>query len=372
MVLACGCFVAVWVMGRPIPSSVSAPREPAFATIQEVSFDNNRAAEIEATIVEGYAVLSPGGGSMVTAVSVAVGDTVRAGAQLYSVDGVAVWAVAGVTPLYRALGPGDKGGDVETLQAFLNAYFADDRLAVTGKVDADTGRAIREWQDNTGMEPDGTVDPGQFALIGGEFVAREVSVAVGMPAPALGTVVVAGADRLGSLRVTASEDVTAGEYMFVASGEQLRVQLDGGEWTAANHDEALAFVLAFDAASSGDGSQPGGGTGVGAGDGVRDVVVEGRLALATPINVAGLPPAALVSGSEGGACAWLLREGVWEDETTRAAGDGRSAETLTEMVGGIDVVGISLAGSALVADGTLAGRNVLLDPASFVDTAACR
>ncbi|MDR1635153.1 MAG: peptidoglycan-binding protein [Bifidobacteriaceae bacterium] len=372
-VFTSACLVVTWIAGRPTPASVSIPLGPVFASIEEVEFDNNQAAQLEATIVEGSVVRSPGGGNLVTEVAVSAGEEVRGGLPLYSVDGVAVWAVAGGTPLYRALGPNDKGADVEALQAFLNSYFGDDRLDVTGEIDIHTQQAIREWQRATGMATDGTIRPEQFALISGAFVAGEVRVVVGMPSPALGDVVLTGVDRLGSIQVSGPADTVGGDYSFLVSGRSVAIRFDGREWTPADGDETLALAMEFDTTSSQEASDSSGGPGSEGQAASHQVVIEGRLALATPIVVAGLPPGALAPGSADHACAWLLREDVSDVEMARIRESGLDVEGFVEIVEGLDVAGISLAGSALVTGSApLGGRNVLLDPGSFLDTSACR
>jgi hypothetical protein len=251
--------------------------------------------------------------------------------------------------------------DVEVLQGFLNAYFGDDRLAITGQIDANTDRAIRDWQRDAGLVVDGQVDPARFIRIEREFTVAEIRLSVGLPAPALGEVVLLGADRLESFTVMDAEpvDATATDYVFLASGESLNLAFDGSEWSAANSEEALALALAFEAAL--DPAPSGEQMSAGADESGREVVIDGRLALASPVDSAGLPASAVVPDANGTACVWLAREGA-----------SSAAKNPLEKVEGLDLTGISATGVALVSATELVGRDLLLNPAEFADTSTCQ
>jgi peptidoglycan hydrolase-like protein with peptidoglycan-binding domain len=330
--------------------------------ITEAEFDGNQKAQVKARISDGGHVLSPGGGTMVTSVNVKQGDLVSDGTLIYSVDGVGVWAVKGATPLYRPLSRGDKGTDVEVLQRFLKAYLKIDDVAVTGEVDAKTDRLIRQWQRKAGLEENGTADPARFVRISSEFTVSKVLVTVGMPAPPLGTAVLAEPQTLQSLVVTGATltNEATQDYIFITSGQSLRLVFDGKDWSAVDGKEALAFVSIFDSISdtevSSSKSESEGRT---AAD--NEIVIDGRLTLALPVTVAGLPPGALVSSPTGKACVWLEK-----------SSSSSATEVTYQVVSDVEVVGVSLTGTALVADLDLIGQRILLNPTDLVNVSACR
>lgn len=378
--VAFACFLTAWTVGRPVPEAISPPEAPVFAVIAEVNFDWNREAQVQVAVSAGQQVLAHGGGSMVTDVGIAGGDTVHNGSLVYAVDGLGVWAMTGRTPLYRALKRGDNGKDVRILQRFLSAYLHDDRIRVTGEFDWETDQAVRRWQHKAGLFVDGIVDPSRFVRINGEFTASEVAVSVGAPAPALGAMVAQGVDTLDSFVLTdpAQGDASAGGYAFLASGEVLQVSFDGTEWTPVGDEEALAFAAVFDVPAD-DGESVAETRDPVRTQGARVVTIDGRLALTTPVAVAGLAPAALVSNPDGSGCVWLADEdGGPEFSTTMSTSDPtdvRDAPTnghVFEMFTGLRIVGVSLTGSALVDNPELVGRRLLLNPVDFADTSQCR
>lgn len=92
------------------------------------------------------------------------GDEASAGDILFTVDLKPVLAAEGAVPSFRTLSEGIEGEDVAQLQQFLveEGYF--DR-AIDGRFDYHLRWAVREWQQDLGMEVTGTVDPGMFLFL---------------------------------------------------------------------------------------------------------------------------------------------------------------------------------------------------------------
>ncbi len=116
----------------------------------------------------------------VTDVNVASGATLTSGDPILAVEDIERLAMVADSPLWRDLGSGDDGADVERLQRFLTDLGYD-----TGGVDGSVGRgtlaAIRAFNDDYGWDqPSGLFRSGAVIWIGEtEFVVGEVVVKAG-------------------------------------------------------------------------------------------------------------------------------------------------------------------------------------------------
>jgi peptidoglycan hydrolase-like protein with peptidoglycan-binding domain len=111
----------------------------------------------------------------------ATGSVLRRGAPAYRVDDRPVLVLYGVLPLYRPLGPGDRGADVRLLEQNLYAlgyrgFTVDDRYT------ASTASRVRDWQDTHGRTKTGTVQQGDVAVVPGPVRVRAVLRSTGDPA----------------------------------------------------------------------------------------------------------------------------------------------------------------------------------------------
>ncbi len=103
------------------------------------------------------------------------GATLGQGDTLYEVDAKPVTLMIGLLPMYRTLGPGDDGLDVEQLERNLaelgyTGFTADDEYT------SYTAAAVEEWQEDRGLDETGRVDPSQVVFAAGTVrVAGHVS-----------------------------------------------------------------------------------------------------------------------------------------------------------------------------------------------------
>ncbi|MER5361585.1 peptidoglycan-binding protein [Streptomyces sp. NPDC002785] len=98
----------------------------------------------------------------------AVGAVVKAGAQLYEVDGRPVVLLTGDRPMWRDLGPGvDDGLDVKQLKRNLIKLGHADGLGLTvdQKFTAGTATAVKRWQKALGEQQTGTVALGSVVVL---------------------------------------------------------------------------------------------------------------------------------------------------------------------------------------------------------------
>jgi len=105
-----------------------------------------------------------GHGGTLTSVDVRPGASVAAGDVLYTVDLRPAVAAVGAVPAFRDLTLDARGADVEQLERFLAerqllAGTPDDRFT------AATGAAVRRWQRELGVAPDGVVRRGDLVFL---------------------------------------------------------------------------------------------------------------------------------------------------------------------------------------------------------------
>ncbi|GGS66876.1 peptidoglycan-binding protein [Planobispora rosea] len=148
------------------------------------------------------------------------GGVVRRGGWLYRVDGRPVVLMYGDIPVYRTLSSSTSGKDVRQLERNLKALGYD-----PGTVDEDftreTGQAVREWQDDAGLEETGTVGAAQVAVAPGAVRIAEVTAAAGTSA---GQSVVTTT----STRRTVHVDLDSADQRLARAGAPVTVDLPGG------------------------------------------------------------------------------------------------------------------------------------------------
>lgn len=337
--------VGLAAQGQPTPQAVVPSPVPVYATLE--ASDTLEAQPGTLTVARGPVARVPaaGGSGLVTAVSIAPGDVARDGTELFRLDGVPIYALVADSPLFRPLSSGSRGPDVATLQRFLSAHV-DKVVRVTGTFDRSTRRAVEQMEVNAGLARTGTAQPWWFVRIAERVRVGAVHAQVGHPAPALGETLLVSASDIDSVDVVTDRPPRDGSYRFSFAGGDVELTLTEGAWTAG--DVTALTVLPAPAegeptGASGEGQDEDGGAGV-----------EGRLALATPLHVVVVPPSALVPSESGGsACLWARDGGV------------------TSRVQGIEVIGVTPSGAAMVSDTSLVGVEALLDPQTHIPGMTC-
>jgi peptidoglycan hydrolase-like protein with peptidoglycan-binding domain len=152
------------------------------------------------------------------------GSTIRRGDPLYAVDERPVSLMFGEVPAYRSLSSGIEGRDVRQLQRNLLALGFDDGgdLEVNGEFDADTAEAVRDWQEDLGLDRTGVVELGDVVFASGprrmgQHVLEEGSSAAGQVA------------TITSLERTVTIALDASDQDLVSEGDRVQVELPGGE-----------------------------------------------------------------------------------------------------------------------------------------------
>lgn len=215
----------------------------------------------------------------------AQGSTVQRGEVLMRVDELPTVLMLGVVPMYRDLGPGDSGADVNQLETNLEA-LGYGGFAVDDRYDAFTSAAVRTWQQNLGAISTGSVPRGQviFAPEGGQVdpVRSEVG---DMVAPGTPVLDIASSDQVVNLEAPVDD-----RDRFVLDSD-LTVLLPGGDEVTGTVTRAAVVEP-----ESPDGP-PGGGD---APDATTEPVVEVQVALGenAPAELVGAPVEVVVAIDE--------------------------------------------------------------------------
>lgn len=353
-------LVATAVVGRPVPSALEPAQEAVFVPVESWPDDQARTARMSVVVRPPVEVLSSGAPGLVTRVWVEAGDTLTGGQRVYAADGVPVFAYRGSGVLFRPLKQGDRGEDVRVLQRALGQVLDED-LPDSGQFGTATREAVRRLQGRMGVTRTGEAQPAWFVRVPARAVVGDLSVRVGAVAPAAGELVLTTRAALARLEVNV-DGPADGEYVFVANGVPVPLELADGEWSTASEATVLALAP-ITSAQGGEGAGTGSDTGTGAGEGTeqrastKDATawIDGVLALPEPSAGAAVAPAALVRSQSGDtACVW------------------RQTETGAERIDGVTITGTTPSGAAIVSGEELAGAQVLVDPARFLSAEDAR
>jgi hypothetical protein len=132
----------------------------------------------------------------------------------------------GEMPAYRALASGDEGRDVRQLQRNLLALGFDDGgdLEVTGEFDSDTAEAIRDWQEDLGVERTGVVELGDVAFFPTARRMGSHTLETGQGINAAAQVATTT-----TLERIVTLDLEASDQDLVARGDRVQIELPSGE-----------------------------------------------------------------------------------------------------------------------------------------------
>jgi hypothetical protein len=158
----------------------------------------------------------------------AEGSVVRRGRPLMRIDRKPLVLMYGKLPLYRTLSQGvDDGADVEQLERNLKALGYGDDLTVDDHFSYATYLAVRDWQDDAGLEVTGRVDAAQVAFLPSAVRVTAAKVEVGDKArPGGQALTVSGLRRLVHV------DLDTGDQAMARKGAKVTVELPGGERAA--------------------------------------------------------------------------------------------------------------------------------------------
>jgi len=218
-ILAIGA--AIWGFG----SSGGAPTTsdaPSVATAEVTRRTLVEQTELDGTLGYGDEVPLRGTVSGIVTWLPEIGAVVSPGQTLYRVDDQPVFLMAGMMPMYRELGPGSDGEDVEQLENGL-AALGYDGFTVDGEYTARTAAAVREWQEDHGLEVTGVVDLGRVVFLPAAIRVAEVQVRTGDQL----TPGTTAYDYTATSRVVIGE-IAASRQELVPEGTAVEVELPDG------------------------------------------------------------------------------------------------------------------------------------------------
>lgn len=161
------------------------------------------------------------GAGIVNQVSLAAGETVPQLQPLLQIDGTPVFGIATPVPLYRDLGPGDTGPDVQAVQAALT-FGGYSTGGIDGTFGASTSTAIDAFQAAQGVSQTGTLSLAQFVWFSPGSVVLDLKVSPGQKLAAGGPL----ADLTVPGELVAEADVTQSDFTSVKAGQQAQLSFD--------------------------------------------------------------------------------------------------------------------------------------------------
>jgi Putative peptidoglycan binding domain/HlyD family secretion protein len=100
------------------------------------------------------------------------------GNTIYKVDNTPVVLMYGSIPAYRAMKVGDEGADVKQLEQNLKA-LGYSGFTVDEKFTSDTADAVKDWQEDLGLDETGVVDLGRVLFAPGAIRVDSVKASLG-------------------------------------------------------------------------------------------------------------------------------------------------------------------------------------------------
>ena len=279
--VALGALIAALWLPQEVPPLV-APGGSASTQTMTVSsevYDGGHDATATARSVPAQVLRAPVSG-VVTTSHCSPGAHIVSGSAPLWVNGAPVVALATTTPLWRDLGPGDKGTDVSALQAELVRLGYD--TTVTGTFGSATEGAVKQLLAGQGaLAQDGTLRLASVMWLPGPDV-RAVLCSVGIGDP-----VVVGQEtfRSSGALVSLTLAYPPGEG-WVAQFDGTTAPIDtSGQITDATFLATVEESAEYQFAQTQGSAQ-----------------VSLRILLASPIRVLAVPPGAIVATSAGSGC----------------------------------------------------------------------
>jgi len=275
--------VTAWLVTKDAARSLSqlTPGPVAVtALVTETSLTRSTRVEISQPILPGPAVYGSGASGTITAVHVAIGDTVSAYDEIVSIDGITIRAWTSDLVLYRDLSSGARGDDVRAVQEFLGRVLGR-TIPADGIFGTTTREAVVEYERSIGIQqPSGSVMHSWFVRVPEGLRVGELAVHLGRPAPGPADVLLRGAPTYGDLTIrplSGPETVFAeGTYEFISTGRTVALHHDASGWHASDPEEFGALFATTDPE-------------------LKSRTIEGRLREAHPGIGTAVPPSALVT-----------------------------------------------------------------------------
>lgn len=241
-VLAVGAAGATYAL-RDDDTASAASTWPTLPKVPVTRTALSSATQVDGSLGFGdtYTVLGSGSG-VITWVP-ALGDVIVRGKAVYKVDGHSVPLFYGTTPFWRSLESGKTSGyDVLELERNLKALGYGKDMTVDRTFTWATKSAIKEWQDDLGVDETGTLSPGEVVVLPQSIRVTEVNAVPSGQAG--GTVLTAsGTERLVTVKMPVSSQDLA------KKGAKVSIDLPGGKSTTG-HVSEVGTVASADTTDS--------------------------------------------------------------------------------------------------------------------------
>jgi peptidoglycan hydrolase-like protein with peptidoglycan-binding domain len=162
LVAGAGALIVAGTVGfGATPAASSSTLPPATTTVARgtlVATDN-----VDGTLGYGdETVVSAHANGTITALP-ALGATVKRGQAVFRVDDLPIPLLYGRQPVYRRLAPGVEGADVTQFEKEL-AALGYTGFTVDDSYTSATAAAVKQWQEDLGLDETGTIDVGQVVV----------------------------------------------------------------------------------------------------------------------------------------------------------------------------------------------------------------
>ncbi|AVT36199.1 peptidoglycan-binding protein [Plantactinospora sp. BB1] len=224
LAVAAGVAAAVGFGGDDPGTATASNLPPANAQVTRQTLVDSETADGELGYGETRTVAVRKAGT-ITSIA-AAGTRVTRGKPLYSIDNNRVVLLYGGLPAYRTLRSGDSGEDVEQFEKNLST-LGYDGFTVDDEYTSATAEAVREWQEDLGLDETGRVELGQVVYATGEVRVDSTDVEVGDAVqPGGGVLSYSGTSRV----VTVSLEVD--DQRLAKRGAKVTVTLPDGKEVA--------------------------------------------------------------------------------------------------------------------------------------------
>jgi uncharacterized membrane protein YgcG len=192
-----------------------------------------------------------------------VGDVIKCGQAIYRVHGRPVALLCGSTPLYRPLSVGLKGWDVKELNRNLVdlGYVDGSEVDPSGYFSSATRSALKGLKGDLGLDPTGSLEPGQAVALPGPLRISSVSVPLGTAAQPGATI----AEATSTAR-RVEVDLEPSQADGVKMGDRTSITLPNNR-TTPGVVVRIGTLVVDDGSDSGSGSGSASGSAAGSGSG---------------------------------------------------------------------------------------------------------
>jgi peptidoglycan hydrolase-like protein with peptidoglycan-binding domain len=225
-------FVFARGEGGAEPAAVELP--PNTATVKRQTLDDTQSEDGEL----GYGATSTVANRLpgtITAVPDS-GAVVTRGQPVYRVDDKPVTLMYGEMPAYRPLAEGIEGADVRQLEENLSA-LGYTGFTIDDEFSSATADAVRDWQEDQGLDETGVVELGRVVFAPGEIRADTVDVGAGQPAsPGLKVLTWTGTAK------AVTVELDPADQRLAAEGAAVQITLPDGKKTAGRVTDVSTVI----------------------------------------------------------------------------------------------------------------------------------